>query len=295
MALHRGPHAGRLFDVFNYAFLTILGLAMLYPFWETLVVSVMPPDQAISLGLKVFPRVIRWEAYRMAFSSKLIRYGYLNTILRTSVGTVLTVFLSFCTAYPLAKRQLPARKAFTIFYLIPMFFQGGLIPSYLLVRSLGMINTRWALIVPVLLGTYNLLIMRNFIMSIPESVEESASLDGASFFRILVSLIIPLSVPIMATIALWVAVSHWNAWFDAMIYVRDETKTVLQLVLRRVVIDQDTTAMAENSDSVTRGESVVSASVQAATVIVSIGPILLSYPFVQRYFVKGIMIGSLKG
>lgn len=295
MAASRALQPGRLFDAANTVFLSLLALVMLYPFWETVVVSLMPPDQAVSWGLKVFPRTVRWEAYKVAFSSKLIRYGYANTVLRTVVGTAITVFLSFCTAYPLAKRQLPARGLLTTFYIIPMFFQGGLIPSYLLVRSLGMLNTRWALIVPVLLGTYNVLIMRNFIMSIPESVEESATIDGASFFRILMALIIPLSVPIMATIALWVAVNHWNAWFDAMIYIRDETKTVLQLVLRRVLIDQDTTAMGESSDSVTRGEAVVPVSVQAATVIISIGPILLSYPFAQRYFVKGIMVGSLKG
>ena len=287
--------SSRLFDIANHTFMALLALLMLYPFWETLVVSVMPPAQAISWGLKLYPRTIEWEAYKVALSSKLIKYGYYNTILRTVVGTTLTVFLSFCTAYPLAKRQLPARSALTIFYIIPMFFQGGLIPTYLLVRSVGILNTRWALIVPILLSTYNVLIMRTFIMSIPESVEESATIDGASFFRILVALIIPLSVPIMATIALWVAVNHWNAWFDAMIYIRDETKTVLQLVLRRVLIDQDVSAMGENTDSVTRGEAVVPVSVQAATVIISIGPILLSYPFVQRYFVKGIMIGSLKG
>ena len=286
----------RLFDLGNYLFLLSFSVLMIYPFWETAVVSLLPGLLASSWGLKLWPEEVTLEAYRVAFSSRLIYYGYLNTVFRTVIGTALAVFFSFCTAYPLAKKKLPLRNYLTIFFLIPMFFSGGLIPRYLLVRSLGMLDTRAALIFPILLGTYNLLIMRNFIMTIPDSLEESAMIDGASFFRILLQIIIPLSVPIMATIALWVAVQHWNSWFDALIYIRDETKTVLQLVLRRVIIDQDDSAfLGESNDSVAGAESVVPESIKAATVLISIGPILLAYPFVQRYFVRGIMIGSLKG
>ena len=286
----------RLFDLGNYLFLIVFSVLMIYPFWETAVVSLLPGLLASSWGIKLWPEEVTLEAYRVALSSRLIYYGYINTVFRTLVGTALAVFFSFCTAYPLAKRKLPLRNYLTIFFLIPMFFSGGLIPRYLLVRSLGMLDTRAALIFPILLGTYNLLIMRNFIMAIPDSLEESAMIDGASFFRILIQIIIPLSVPIMATIGLWVAVQHWNSWFDALIYIRDETKTVLQLVLRRVIIDQDDSAfLGENNDSVAGAESVVPESIKAATVLISIGPILLAYPFVQRYFVRGIMIGSLKG
>lgn len=286
----------RLFDLGNYLFLLGFSVLMIYPFWETAVVSLLPGLLASSWGLKLWPEEVTLEAYRVALSSRLIYYGYLNTVFRTVIGTALAVFFSFCTAYPLAKKKLPLRNYLTIFFLIPMFFSGGLIPRYLLVRSLGMLDTRAALIFPILLGTYNLLIMRNFIMTIPDSLEESAMIDGASFFRILLQIIIPLSVPIMATIALWVAVQHWNSWFDALIYIRDETKTVLQLVLRRVIIDQDDSAfLGESNDSVAGAESVVPESIKAATVLISIGPILLAYPFVQRYFVRGIMIGSLKG
>lgn len=296
MASGRRLTPDRLFDFGNYLFLIGFSVLMIYPFWETAVVSLLPGLLASSWGLKLWPEEVTLEAYRVAFSSRLIYYGYLNTVFRTVIGTVLAVFFSFCTAYPLAKKKLPLRNYLTIFFLIPMFFSGGLIPRYLLVRSLGMLDTRAALIFPILLGTYNLLIMRNFIMTIPDSLEESAMIDGASFFRILIRIIIPLSVPIMATIGLWVAVQHWNSWFDALIYIRDETKTVLQLVLRRVIIDQDDSAfLGESNDSVAGAESVVPESIKAATVLISIGPILLAYPFVQRYFVRGIMIGSLKG
>ena len=296
MASGRRLTPDRLFDLGNYLFLIGFSVLMIYPFWETAVVSLLPGLLASSWGLKLWPEEVTLEAYRVALSSRLIYYGYLNTVFRTVVGTALAVFFSFCTAYPLAKKKLPLRNYLTIFFLIPMFFSGGLIPHYLLVRGLGMLDTRAALIFPILLGTYNLLIMRNFIMTIPDSLEESAMIDGASFFRILIQIIIPLSVPIMATIGLWVAVQHWNSWFDALIYIRDETKTVLQLVLRRVIIEQDDSAfLGESNDSVAGAESVVPESIKAATVLISIGPILLAYPFVQRYFVRGIMIGSLKG
>ena len=283
-----------IFDGFNIVLMLILAVAMLYPFWEVLVVSFMTAQESIKTGLKLWPK--RWvlEAYRIAFSSDLILTSYFNTIFRTVIGTSITVFLSFCTAYPLAKKTLPARTVFTFYVLIPMFFTGGLIPTYLLVRGLGLINTRWALIFPMLLNTYYILIMRNFIMTIPDSLEESAMIDGASFLKILIKIIIPLSTPIMATIALWVAVRHWNSWFDALIYLRDESKIVLQLVLRRVLIEEDATAMAD-LDEVAGAEAVTAESVKAATVLLSIGPIILVYPFIQRYFVKGIMIGSLKG
>lgn len=286
----------KIFDISNIVFLVVFSVLMIYPFWETIVVSLLPGIKAASWGIKLWPEDATLAAYRQAFSSRLIAYGYINTIFRTVIGTVLSVFVSFCTAYPLAKKKLPLRNYFTIFFLIPMFFSGGLIPRYLLIRDLGMLDTRASLIIPILLGTYNLLIMRNFIMTIPESLEESAMIDGATFFQVLIKIIIPLSVPIMATIALWVAVQHWNSWFDAMIFIRDETKTVLQLVLQRMIVDQDDTLMlGESNDTVTGAESVVPESVKAATVLISIGPILLFYPFIQKYFVKGIMIGGLKG
>ena len=291
----RGFDGGTVFDILNYTGFALFAVVMIYPFWELLVVSLMPALEATELGVKLWPKKIVFGAYQAIFRSKAVGYGYLNTIYRTVFGTTLSVFLTFCTAYPLANRKLPARTALTVFYLIPMFFSGGLIPSYLLVRSLGLLDSRWALIIPGLLATFNILIMRNFIMTIPDSLEESAMIDGASFFRILVQIIIPLSVPILATIALWVAVYHWNAWFDALIYIRSHTKQVLQMLLRRIIIQDEMMALDLQMDEVTGQADITPRSVEAGTVIVTIGPIILIYPFVQRYFVKGIMIGSLKG
>jgi len=173
-----------------------------------------------------------------------------------------------------------------------MFFGGGLIPNFLLIKDLHIFDTIWALILPMLLSTYDILIMRNFIISIPDSLEESALVDGASFFTILLKIIIPLSKPILATIALWVAVRHWNSWFDAMTYTRSNEHVVLQLILRRMLIEQNN---AEIADTLQGNEGIVTKTMEAATVLVAIGPIVITYPFLQKYFIKGVLVGSVKG
>jgi len=282
----------RIFDVLNYTFMVFLAFIMLYPFWEMVVVSISPAVEASRIGLKIIPRGFTLEAYQQLFKSKLIGYGYYNTIMRTVIGTAMSVVLCFMTAYPLAKRDLPFRGIITTIIVIPMFFTGGLVPDFLLINDLGLYDTLWALILPMLLSTYNILVMRNLIMSIPESLEESALVDGANFFTILFRIIIPLSKPILATVALWVAVKHWNAWFDAHIYTRSNKRVVLQLILRRVLIDHNN---AEVTDTLQGDEGVITKTVEAATVIVAIGPIIAVYPFLQKYFVKGVMVGSVKG
>jgi putative aldouronate transport system permease protein len=284
--------ADRVFDILNYSFMFILAFIMIYPFWELLVVSFSPAEEAARTGLKLIPRGFTLVAYKRLFSSKMIGYGYYNSIMRTVIGTGMSVFLCFTMAYPLSKRSLPARNLITFFLVIPMFFTGGLVPNFLLVNSLGIYDTLWALILPILISSYNVFIMRNFIMSIPESLEESALVDGANFFTILFKIIIPLSKPILVTIALWVAVRHWNAWFDAHIYTRSNERIVLQLILRRVIIEHDT---AEITDTLQGDEGVITKTMEAATVLVAIGPIIICYPFLQKYFVKGVMIGSVKG
>ncbi len=281
-----------IFNIFNYSFMVFLAFIMIYPFWELLVVSISPAAEASRIGLKLIPRGFTLEAYQQLFRSSMIGYGYYNTIMRTVIGTALSVILCFSMAYPLSKRDLPARNLITIFLVIPMFFSGGLVPDFLLINSLGIYDTLWALILPLLISTYNVLIMRNFIMTIPVSLEESALVDGANFFTILFKIIIPLSKPIMATIALWVAVKHWNSWFDAEIYTRSNTRVVLQLILRRVVIQHEN---AEITDTLQGDEGVITKTVEAATVLMTTGPIILVYPFLQKYFVKGVMIGSVKG
>ena len=285
--------SSRIFDILNPLFLLIFCITVLYPFWELLVLSFMKAIDATTPGLKIWVSDPTLNAYKQVLGSQNLAWGYFNTIFRTVIGTFLGVFLTFTMAYPLAKRDLPFRSPITIYLLVTMFFSGGLIPTFLLVRSLGLLNTRMALVLPSLISAYNILIMRNFIMAIPSSIEESAYLDGANFLVILVKLIIPLSMPILATISLWVAVYHWNEWFHAMIYTKGQKLLVLQMVLRMTIND----ASSEDIflDEIAGEDAIVPRSVQAATVIFTIGPIVLTYPFFQKYFVKGVIVGSLKG
>ena len=283
----------RAFNWANAVILFVMAFIMLYPFWDMAVMSISPLAFANKSGLKLWPLGgVTTEAYRQVFSTTIVLTAYKNTIIRTLVGTSISIVLYFCAAYPLGKKELPFRRTLSLYFLIPMFFTGGMVPEFLTYKELGIYNTIWALILPSLMTTYNLLIVRNFVSGLPDSLEESARVDGASFAVILFQIIIPLSMPVLATVALWVAVAHWNAWYDATVYVRSKDLIVLQKYLRDLLI---TAKEAANGDSVSGGEAIATRSVEAATTLVAIGPILIAYPFIQRYFVKGVMVGSVKG
>jgi putative aldouronate transport system permease protein len=219
----------------------------------------------------------------------------MNTLFRTVFGTILTIIVTYLGGYALSKKSLPFRKIIMMFIIFTMFFSGGLIPGYLLVKSLGLIGSRWALILPVATSAWNLIIARNFISTIPDALEEAAFIDGASPYTVLLTIMVPLSMPIIAVLALWTAVRHWNAWFDALIYTTDKSKMVLQLILRNLLIDKSTNATSETVAFITNTEYTSPETVKAATVFVATLPILLFYPLVQKYFVKGVLVGSLKG
>ena len=287
----------RTFDVINLIALFLFCLTILYPFWTTILLSFSGVNEGMSLGFHLW--ITDWKL--SAYDFIIDRYGHLgrifyNSIFRTVVGTTLTIMFTLMAAYPLSKRRIPGRNAMTIFLLVTMFFSGGLIPTYLLIRSLGLINTRWVLILPSLTMTYYIIITRNFLMTIDDAYEEAAFMDGAGYPQILAKIIIPLSTPVIATIALWHAVHHWNAWFDALIYTRGESKMVLQLLLRRLVIEAEAAFEEEmRGYEADLDLELPSAAVKSAVTIVTIGPIILLYPFLQRYFVKGVFVGSLKG
>ena len=290
--IHRS-FGDRAFNWINYIILFVLAFIMLYPFWDMAVMSLSPLAYANKSGLKLWPvGGVTLEAYRQVFSTNIVLVAYKNTILRTLIGTSISIVLYFCAAYPLGKKELPFRRTLSLYFLIPMFFSGGMVPEFLVYKEIGVYDTIWALILPCLMTTYNLLIVRNFVAGLPDSLEESARVDGASFAVILFQIIIPLSLPVLATVALWVAVAHWNAWYDATVYVRGKDLVVLQKYLRDLLI---TAKEAANGDSVSGGEALATRTVEAATTLVAIGPILITYPFIQRYFVKGVMVGSVKG
>ena len=286
-----------MFDILNHVILAALGFLFLYPFWYTLVLAFSTPQQAASMGLHLWPAPISLESIKAAISYRAIGTGYLNTIFRAVVGTALNVTITILGAYVLSKKNLPLRSAFTVIVLITMFFSGGLMPAYLLIKNLGLMDSRLALILPVLTSAWNLIIARNFILMLPDSLEEAAYIDGANPPKILWYILFPLSMPIISVIALWSVVGHWNAWFDALLYIRSTDKTVLQIALRDMIRASNFDGKGKLSISLEIGNQamIVVQSVRAAAIIISIGPIILVYPFLQKYFVKGMLVGSLKG
>lgn len=288
----------RVVDAVLYAAMTVIMVLTLYPFWTQVVISLDGAGAggtAYASGLVLWPKELTLASYKLAFDFSELWTGYANTIMRTLLGVLLSVFFTALTSYPLAKRDLPFNGAFTGIILFTMLFGGGLIPTYLLIKELNMINTLWVLVIPGMIGAFNVLIMRNFFRSIPEELEESARVDGAGYTRIFFQIVIPLSKPVLATIALWVGVGHWNAWFDAMIYVSDPDKQVLQVILRKIVIQNDMSDINNVINSIGKATAFSGRQLQATVIMFSIIPMLIVYPFIQKYFVKGIMIGAIKG
>lgn len=286
--------ADRAVDAVLYAVMAMVMVVTLYPFWTQVVIS-LDGSGAAGVGLILWPEQITMESYKLAFQFSELWTGYGNTLLRTLIGVVLSVFFTALTAYPLAKKDLPYNKIFTGFILFTMLFAGGMIPSYLVIKELNMLNTVWALVIPGMLGAFNVLIMRNFFRGIPDEIEESARVDGAGYTRIFFQIVLPLSKPVLATIALWVGVGHWNAWFDAMIYISDPDKQVLQIVLRKIVIQNDMSDISNVMNSIGKSTAFSGRQLQATVIMFSIIPMLIVYPFIQKYFVKGVMIGAVKG
>ena len=282
-----------IFDVFNSILMILFCISTLYPFIYLLSLS-FSGASASFVEIRLIPEEIVLTNYGKVLASQYILSGFSNTILRTGLGTLLTLIVTVCAAYPLSKKYFPHRNFWTSFIVFTMFFSGGLIPNYLLVKNLNMIDQVWALVLPGLINTFIMIIARNYFSSLPDSLEESARIDGANDILILFKIILPISAPIIATLALWTAVGHWNAWFDSLIYIQNTKKQVLQVVLRRTLIE-GTQQMMDLNSGVDDVSTVNPESIKAATVMVTTLPIILLYPFLQKYFVKGIMVGSLKG
>ena len=297
MTLRRRSAGGVAFDLVNALLMALFALSILVPFWIMLVLSFTPNEWANDLGLKLWTREWSLATYRFALSS----YGdvvqaYGNSIFRTLLGTAAILMATVAAAYPLSKKRLPGRTLMTVVILITMVFSGGFITLYLVVRGVGLLNSRWALILPSMGNGFYILIVRNFLMTIDDAYEEAAFIDGANYLQILTRVMLPLSKPVLAVIALWAAVFHWNEWFHALLFVNGESKLVLQLILRRMIFlltSDDLFDMLDWADQ--QGIILPTKAVRAAVMLLTIGPIVLAYPFLQRHFVKGIFVGGLKG
>ena len=294
--LRSSSMSDRFLTVFCYVFLTLIIVITLYPFWEQLVISISPREEALAAGPHLFTLAPDFSAYKKILNSTEVWRSFGNSTQRVILAVIISVPLTSLTAYPLSKSYFPLGKLFTALILFTMLFSGGLIPTYLLMKNLHLIDKIWVLILPNAVTAYNLIIVRNFMKSLPQSLEESARLDGANDFVIWRKIVLPLSLPVMATIALWVAVGNWNAYFDALIYINDRDKFVLPVILRRILIENQLDMfIGENPDSVGMVMPTTEESKKAALVMISILPIAMFYPFLQKYFSKGIMLGAVKG
>ncbi|MEK3916733.1 carbohydrate ABC transporter permease [Paenibacillus sp. FSL H7-0331] len=283
------------FDVGNVIILCLLTIATLYPFLYVAFASISSPSElAAHSGLLLFPRGIQWEAYKLVLNNPLILSGYKNTLIYVVVGTTLNIVVTALMAYALSRKGVLLRNYIMMFIVFTMFFSGGLIPTYLMIKGVGLLNTMGAMVLPGLISTMNLIIMRTYFQSIPESLEESAKLDGAGDWVILFRIIIPLSMPVISVMILYYGVGHWNAWFNASIYLNKSELFPLQLVLRNILVTNNTDDMMVTLGVNQKGQD-MSEVIKYATIMVATIPVLLVYPFLQKYFAKGVMIGAIKG
>lgn len=286
----------KMFGYIVYALLALVLAAVLYPLLFVLSASISDPGKVVNGEVWLLPKEITFRGYEKVFQNNDILAGYANTILYTVAGTCVNVVMTILAAYPLSRKDLPGRGVFTALFVFTMFFSGGLIPTYLLVKSLGMVNTMWALIIPNAVAVWNIIIMRTFFQqSIPGEIQESAQMDGCSNFRTLVSVVLPLSLPILAVMTLFYSVAHWNSYFSALIYITDRKLYPLQLVLREILIQSNMSDMLQSSEESLAKSIMEAESIKYAVVIVANLPVLMLYPFLQRYFVKGLVIGAVKG
>jgi len=280
-----------LFEGFNYLFLTLISLCMLYPMYYVLVASFSDANALIVNSDKVLlhPLKANVAAYEYVLKFPIIWSGYRNTIFVVVVGTTLNMILSLFGAYFMSVQDLPGRKFFTKFVLVTMFFSGGMIPTYMVVKGVGLLDSIWSVILPTAISTYNMIVIRSALAAIPKSLSEAAEMDGANDFVVLWKILVPTCIPTIVVVIMYYAVGHWNSWFSAYIYIKTDTKWPLQVVLRRILIE-GTVMSSDTGDSQSLGETI-----KYAIIIVSTAPILMIYPLIQKHLVKGVMIGSVKG
>lgn len=288
----------KVFDLVNLLIMLALLVIFIWPLWFVLIASISAPAQVWQGNVILFPRDITLDAYKEVIEYETIWTGYCNTIIYTLVGTAINMVLTVCGAYPLSRKDFMPRNFFMILFMITMYFSGGLIPTYLVVNRLNLVDTIWAMVIPNAVSMFNIIITRTyFVNSIPGELFEAAQLDGANTAQYLFKVVLPLSKPILAVIVLFYAVGHWNDFYSALIYVNSQELMPLQSILRKLLLSTQMTLQTSSSmspDEIMR-RSQLSQTLKYSSIIVSTVPVLCLYPFVQKYFVKGIMIGSVKG
>lgn len=289
-------NSDKVFSVVNYLFLLLILAIVLYPMVFVLSASVTEPEILLKGELRLLPKGFTLDSYRRVLNNQDIMRGYLNTIKYTVIGTTVNVLMTIMAAYPLSRRDFVGRNVITALMVFTMFFSGGMIPTFLVVKGLGLYNTMWALILPSAVSVWNITIMRTYLQTnIPHEIQEAAMIDGCSNMDILVRIVLPLSVPIILVMMMFYAIGHWNSYFSALIYLTDRAKYPLQVVIREILLQNNLGDMATYVDEGVIRQMMLAEGIKYAVIVVANLPVFLIYPFIQKYFTKGIMLGGLKG
>jgi len=290
-----------IFDSFNYTFLVLLCVVMLYPFLNTFAISLNEATDSIKGGIYLWPRILTWKNYEHVFDSSHILQASVTSVLRTVIGTGTSLFATAMVAYAISRQEFVLRRSVTIIFVLTMYFNGGLIPNFLLMRDLQLIGTFWVYILPGVIGVFNLIVIRSFIEGLPQSLFESAKIDGAGDFTVFFRIVLPLSLPVLATVSLFVAVFQWNEWFDVFLYNSSNVNlSTLQYELMKLLQNSNaamSSGSARDAFAGSQGGSsdvVTPVSIRATMTIVASVPIICVYPFLQKYFVSGLTLGSVK-
>ena len=285
------------FDYLNCLIMFLIIVVTIYPLYYCAIVSISDGAAVIRGDVLWKPIGFDTKSYEVVFGNKQILGAYGNTIYYTALGTVINIFMTALCAYPLSRPKLKGRRVLNFLFMLTMFINGGLIPMYLQIKSLELLNTTWAIVLPGAISTYNMIIMRTFFSSIPEDLHEAAQIDGASQINVFLTIVLPLSQTIIATLVLFYAVGHWNSFMSALLYLEDQNRMPLQIIIRKMVIDSDLASMTTaNSSTSSSSETLLSENqIKYAIVIISVLPMVIVYPFLQKYFVNGVMIGAIKG
>ncbi|MFS0862627.1 carbohydrate ABC transporter permease [Fredinandcohnia sp. 179-A 10B2 NHS] len=291
----------RLFDISNYTFMILLCAVMLYPMLNTLAISLNDATDSIKGGIFLWPREFTLYNYKHVFGESQLMGAFFMSVLRTVVGTLISVFCTAMVAYTISRKEFVLRKFVTIAFILTMYFNGGLIPNFLLMRDLNLLGSFWVYILPGVIGVFNLIVIRSFIDGLPESLMESAKIDGAGDFTTFFKIVLPLSLPVLATVSLFVAVFQWNSWFDVFLYNSSVPElSTLQYELMKILQNSNAsmsgkTAADAFANANAAANTVTPTSIRATMTIIASVPIILVYPFLQKYFVKGLTIGGVKG
>jgi len=283
------------FDVFNYILMAVMAIITIFPFYYVIIISLADYAEVQKQLIYILPTSINFESYKLILQEKIVHSAFFVSVFVTLVGTLVSMCLSTAAAYTLSKKDMPGNKIFFTMILIPMFFSGGLIPYYLTVQKVGLINKIWVMIIPHAINTFYLILLKNFFQELPPSIEESAKIDGANDIYILYKIVLPMSAPVIATVSLFYSVDKWNEYYTALLFISSRKLYPLQLVLREIIMNFTQLMASSIGAAIMESQKTVySQSLQMAVIVVATVPILLVYPFLQKHFTKGIMFGAVK-